>query len=240
MLKTLAPSVTARDPKGLKFISVVEAAYNKAGLSDEEAQRVNDTPGLADLVAGFIAENRNANQLLLTWQSFYRDVFGLEIDFSRLKIPVKQPGFNRLLVMSQGMTPERLFRKCKKLFLSWKWTEQSLDGIVVSDRTAKDGPYAIWVRDRVEADEELKNLSANDLKEKGIPCITLEERLLFELKFFRKTGRHLDVANVTLCSGSHYSDGRLPDVDWSGGGMRVDCYYPGLVSDDLRARQVVS
>ena len=62
MSKTLAPSVTARDPKGLKFISIVEAAYNKAGLSEEEAQRVNDTPGLADLIAGFIAENRKTNQ----------------------------------------------------------------------------------------------------------------------------------------------------------------------------------
>ena len=37
MKKTLAPSVTTRDPKGLKFISIVEAAYNKAGLTMEEA-----------------------------------------------------------------------------------------------------------------------------------------------------------------------------------------------------------
>jgi hypothetical protein len=58
-MKTLAPSkVTARDPKGLKFVSIVEAAYNKAGLSEEEAQRVNNKPGLADLVSNFIAENR--------------------------------------------------------------------------------------------------------------------------------------------------------------------------------------
>jgi hypothetical protein len=59
MAHTQAPStVTARDPKGLKFISIIEAAYNKAGLSDEEAQRVNETPGLVDLVAGFITKNR--------------------------------------------------------------------------------------------------------------------------------------------------------------------------------------
>jgi len=66
MSTTLAPSkVTARDPKGLKFMSVVEAAYNKAGLTDGadgEAQRVNDTPGLSDVVASFIADNRRANK----------------------------------------------------------------------------------------------------------------------------------------------------------------------------------
>ncbi len=62
MAKTLAPSITTRDPKGLKFVSIIEAAYNKAGLSEEEAQRVNDTPGLSELVGGFITENRRANR----------------------------------------------------------------------------------------------------------------------------------------------------------------------------------
>lgn len=60
MLKTLAPSqkVTHRDSKGLKFMSIVEAQYDKAGLSEDEAQHVNEAPGLADLVANFIAESR--------------------------------------------------------------------------------------------------------------------------------------------------------------------------------------
>ncbi|MGA2667075.1 MAG: hypothetical protein ABSE91_03230 [Patescibacteria group bacterium] len=60
--KALAPSVTTRDPKGLKFISVVEAAYNNAALSEDEAQRVNETPGLADLIGNFIAEHRVRNE----------------------------------------------------------------------------------------------------------------------------------------------------------------------------------
>lgn len=48
MRETLAPStVTTRDSKGHEFISVVGDAYDKAGLLEEEAQRVNDTSGLA-------------------------------------------------------------------------------------------------------------------------------------------------------------------------------------------------
>jgi len=61
--KALAPSnVTTRDPKGRKFISIVESAYNKAELSEEEAQRVNDTSGLAELIGNFISENRANNK----------------------------------------------------------------------------------------------------------------------------------------------------------------------------------
>lgn len=63
-METLAPSqtVTARDSKGTKFVSIVEAAYNKAKLSEEEAQRVNDTPGLAGLIGDFIARSRLNNE----------------------------------------------------------------------------------------------------------------------------------------------------------------------------------
>ena len=62
MVNPLAPSITHRDLKGRKFVSIVEAAYDKARLSEEEAQRVNDTPGLAGLVGTFIIENRLPNQ----------------------------------------------------------------------------------------------------------------------------------------------------------------------------------
>src|SRR3990167_6550212 len=62
MSETLAPSVTHKDPKGRKFVSIVESAYDKAELAEKEAQRVNDTPGLADLIDKFIADNRSPNK----------------------------------------------------------------------------------------------------------------------------------------------------------------------------------
>ena len=58
-LAPLAAPVTTRDPKGVKFISIVEAAYNKTSLSDEEAQNVNDTAGLGALISKFIADSRS-------------------------------------------------------------------------------------------------------------------------------------------------------------------------------------
>ncbi len=63
MTKSLAPSrpVTSRDSKGIKFMSIVAAAYDKALLSDGgdgEAQCVNDAPGLKGVIDRFINENR--------------------------------------------------------------------------------------------------------------------------------------------------------------------------------------
>jgi len=195
-----------------------------------EAKKVSEAP----------EQEKELAVLITDWQNFYREVFGQEVDFSGLKIPQKKKGFNRLLILVQGMTPQRLYDKCKELFPTWKWTEKNLDEIVTSDRTAQNGAYAIWVRDRVEADKELKNLSANVLKAKNINGITLEERLIYELKYFKETGRHLDIENVTLCSGSRNPGGYVPCVCWDGDRLRVRNCTPDSYDVDLRARAAVS
>ena len=195
-------------------------------------------------VAGELQRIIDASGKVLTeitdWQQFYHDLFGLEIDLLGLSVPAKKKGFDRLVIVAQGMTLQRLYDNCVKLCPCWKWTDDDLDKIVQSERTAKDGTYAVWFRDVVEADEELKNLSANDLKEKGIPGITLEERLLMELKYFKETGNHLDIKSWTLCSGSRYSSGRVPSVRWDSGGLGVGWYRPGGAHGSLRSRRAVS
>ncbi len=86
----------------------------------------------------------------------------------------------------------------------------------------KTGAYAISFAPNVEADEEFKNFSAEQLKERGHQGTTLLERLLVEMAYIIATeGEHLDDKNFTLCAGSRYSDGVVPDVDWSCDGRKV-------------------
>jgi len=173
----------------------------------------------------------------LEWQRFCEEVFGIKTDFSELVLPEKQEGFNWLLVMLEGMTANRIFDKCKERFQSWRYTD---DFNTISSVRKTDKTYAIWLRDRVEADEENKALSANKCQELGINGITLEERMLLELWYHWKTGKHLDINNVTLCTGSRDSDGDVPSVDWHDGSMGVDYCSPDDADDVLRARSAVS
>ena len=57
---------TSRDPKGLKFVANVEAAYNKANLDDERAQRLNESPefieALRELIQQWSATNQFADE----------------------------------------------------------------------------------------------------------------------------------------------------------------------------------
>ncbi|MCG2693407.1 hypothetical protein L6279_04935 [Candidatus Parcubacteria bacterium] len=184
------------------------------------------------------------------WEEFYQKVFGIEVDFSELHIPEKQEGFDRLIIVAQGIIAQNAYDKCSELFLCQKWSDDLIrkwsDTMVEtgSERDATNGVYAVWVRDRVEADEELCRFSFDDLKEHGIPGITLEERLLYELKYFNETGEHLDRESITLCSGSHIIY-LVPIVRWykyeqsDDGGLEVDDFSPGRRFRRIRARQVV-
>lgn len=195
--------------------------------------------GLQSLIEGrFSRDDRQFISVIHDWEDFYREVFDFRVDLSALRIPPKREGFNRLIVMAQGLTSNQISSKCSELFPTWRYTE-NLDAIT-SDRDPKDGPYALWVRDRQEADEELKNLSANQLKERNIPGITLPERLILELKYWKETGRHLDEKNVTLCSGSRGPRGGVPDVHWGSGGFYVSWCSADYRRDSIRAREAVS
>lgn len=177
---------------------------------------------------------------LLEWEHFYLKHFDVTYDFASLTMPVRPGDDWRLLVIGEIPLGE-IYAKCKEFFPCWCWTDDNFDTIVTwNERDTKNGPYAIWVKDNVEADEELKNLSATDIREKGLATETLTERLIHELTFFTETGEHLDLKNTTLCAGSRDSFGSAPGVCWRYGAMTVIWSMPIYRSDSLRSRQVVS
>lgn len=125
-----------------------------------------------------------------------------------------------------------LLNDCRKLFPVWSYySDEHLD---------KDFPPVetkFKYRKRVEADEELKNKSVDDLEKEGIKGITLRERIIMELQYFKETGKHLDIVNLTLCSGSLHSDGFAVYADWYGGKFKVDWNHRDHSDDKLRSRQ---
>ncbi len=228
-MKELISSVTEAIPVDLNPEVAQKWIGSKKKLSFE-IKKLLSSDAYADLIAD--------------WERFYQGM-GMKVDFSNVRIPKKRKGFDRLIIrVHRGLTPQKFYDKCKELFPCRKWTNISLDEVTdleKSERKADTGPYAIWVRDRIEADKELKNLSAIQIQEKNITTETFEERFLHELKFFKETGEHLDIENWTLCSGSCHSDGHVPRIGWNANGwLVVHWSYPDLGHSDLRAREVVS
>ncbi|HEY4524378.1 MAG TPA: hypothetical protein VJL36_01300 [Candidatus Paceibacterota bacterium] len=141
----------------------------------------------------------------------------------------------------------------KKLEIKVETFSVNLDAATAgrNDRDPATGAYRLHVCANIEADEEFKNLSANDLKARGFPSITLTERLLLGLTFFIATDRngqpdaderHLDRDNTTLCAGSRRSDGFVPRVSWDRDSRKacVDWCSPDYFRSGLRSCSVVS
>ncbi len=174
------------------------------------------------------------------WDRLCRRHFGTKL--GSVNIPEKKVGqeeFSRLLIFPKGLTNNRGYNACAKLFPCWRYADDLDKAVSDNERDPRNGAYAIWVRDGVEADEAHKNKSANDIKRAGIKTETLLEREVHELVYFLETGKHLDIKNVTLCSGSRNSDGYVPDADWFSDGFGVSWARPGSSSGSLRSREVV-
>ncbi len=229
-MKDLAAAVVEAIPQNLSFADAEYWIGNKGKMGKEIKQIL------------FRKKDGKFADLLFDWQNFWKGITGKEYDFSNVVVPQRPEGRWRLLIIVD-IALETLYAKCKERFNCWRWTNDDFDKIVIwNERDAKSGPYAIWVKDEVEADEDLKNKSANDIKKEGTATETLAERLVHELKFFDETGRRLDVVNITLCAGSRFGGGGVPCVRWSEGCGRVSVggCSPGSAVDGLRSRVAVS
>ncbi|MEK7147720.1 MAG: hypothetical protein AAB758_00310, partial [Patescibacteria group bacterium] len=162
----------------------------------------------------------------------YQKLFPMAlVELSQVRIPEKPEGFGpmRLIVVAKelvewtnGKPLEGTQEALKKHFRGWEYTDDLDVAIPTNDRDPRNGSYAVWVKDVQEADDENTHKSADDLKSEGHTGITLLERQLLEADYFLEKGEHLDIVNVTLCTGSRYRDGGVPRGYWDGGRFSVD------------------
>ena len=239
--KKQAQELKQKDPK--KATEILKTAAKI--LDDIKELKESSAMGVIDKIIekykikNVITAAREKAEKIKDWQDFYKEVFDMEFDLSKVEIPKKREGFDRLIIVAPGMTPQKLYEKCEELFGCKKITNENLDNIITSDRTAEAGAYAVLFREGRGPDNELINKSANELKTEGVLGITLEERFLYELKYFKEFNKHLDIGKGTLCSGSRYADGNVPDIYWSGIRLELGKYDPDKGSDVFGARAAV-
>ena len=188
-------------------------------------------------------EHRNPfglDNVVIDWKKVY-ETLGMKVDLNNED--ANDPNY-WIVPVFKGVIPNKVVQVLRDLDVNVHLYIDDLDRCVLTnDRDpAKNGSYWVKFLKTVEADPELKDKSANTLAEEKIKGITLLERLLLELGYFLATGNHLDIENVTLCSGSRRSNGRVPGMGWRIGGRRVCIFWycPSLSYPYLRARAVIS
>ncbi len=169
------------------------------------------------------------------WRKFYQKHFSLELNFVDMVIPEKPlEGTWRLIIIAQGLTLNQVYKSMSNAFKCWKYADDLDKAIPKNARNTKNA-YAIWVRDEVEPDTQYLGKSTNQADPNMTIGVTLLERMIHEMIYFDETGKHLDIKGVTFCTGSRYSAGSVPFVDWGSGGQWVrvlwccmDCSLSGF------------
>lgn len=155
------------------------------------------------------------------WKKFYKINFGWRVDFSRVIIPeMPVVGNWCLLFIAKGMTLNLAFKVCKNLFLSKMYCDD-LDKEFTKNACDTSSHYAVWVLADAELDPQFLGKSVYEVDSEMKVGITLLERIIFEVKYFTETKKHLDVEGVTHCSGSRSSGGNVPSASWNLNSFRV-------------------
>ena len=216
------------------------------GGGDEHLRRIETDSELRRKLAQTIVEWGKAagatfQDRLTFWVGFWAE-HGFTVNPAEIVVPTPPDGFGpaRLVVIPKGLTIQNAWEIAKSLFPCYTYINGNLDeAIPISDRTA-DKTYAVLVRDRQEADDEFRNLSANQLKDQDHKGITALETVVDEIGFYKRTRKHRDMKNITLCAGSRFSNGNVPGSYWNGGKFYLDWDGPDRASDGLRSREAVS
>jgi hypothetical protein len=137
------------------------------------------------------------------WETFYKELFGMNEDFSQVSIPKHRPGFDRLIIVAHGVTLEMVCSvACSRFGLSTSLWRDIASFNKIECRDTKNGSYAILVRDDVDADRTHINRSIDYLKRENINGIMIIEYLFMALFRLGLDGTTLDCQTSTLCSGS--------------------------------------
>jgi hypothetical protein len=241
----LKPSVASGEidlQKNFVTDAEVRAAIRRGFLNSSQEREAN-----LDLNIGHVSKDELVHlsvwDLKHLYQLFYSDIFGLYLEFPDELMPEALDEFAWPICVPGIISNEGTYQSGNLNIPRWKWTNKSLDEELdlTRWRDAWTRSFIVRVKANWEADEDLKNLSGNDVEKEKTNVMMFRERWILGAFLFWLTGEHLDRETVTL-SGSRYRDGGVPLVDFNSsvGEVRVGHFPPGVRNDCLRSRQAVS
>jgi len=223
-------------------VAAVRSVLRRAFLVDEIQRAAN-----LGLNIGHVPKDEVAD--LSVWdmkhlhQLFYLNAFGLYLGFPDELMPEASDEFAWPICVPGIISNEVAFQSGKIDISRWKHTNDSLDSIMDSTRGRDAWLHSFIVRCRPnwEADEDMKNLSGDDIENAKTDVMMFRERLILGTFLFWLTGEHLDRETITL-TGSRYRVGLVPHVDFYSDDRRVGVGWavPDDAHDYLRSRQTVS
>lgn len=180
-------------------------------LSREVAQYlIGHKKQLASKVREVVLSINPYADIIAGWQKFYRGIGIDDCDFSGLEVQGDVSVAGPVIAVAKDITPLKAVQLCDKFFSfacrDWitsdhgRFSWDNLDREVKSERTTEKGHYATRLKNKIKPSGSEKYLHLD---------ATLEEWLMYLLKYYMEKGRVLRYPNKTVvckhstCCGSH-------------------------------------
>jgi len=236
--------ITARQMK--KLVALLTGAIPSNLPSELARKLIDNRRDLEEAIRKILLSKSEYPEVSeINWKIVY-ELLGMQAEYESTitSLKITKSITTWTIPVLRGLTCKKVIACLKRLGVNIKKYINNPDTDVdQNDRNPnKDGPYAIVFKRTIEADEENRNISADEIKKKGAEGITLLERLLLELGYFASTGQHLDIESVTLCAGSLHKSGDTPRVCYRSDILRIYVCWCGSRDqcDHLRARSSFS
>ncbi|OGY69045.1 MAG: hypothetical protein A2214_00880 [Candidatus Harrisonbacteria bacterium RIFOXYA1_FULL_48_8] len=119
--------MVAKTDQGLKvrFLDLVTSVMELVRDGKRDIEDVCSV--LQSIKDGKKPTSTDVHSQLISWQNLYLE-HGIKVDVTNLKIPASQPGFTRLILVPEGMTPNKAVALLKKRMKVWQYAD-NLDTI---------------------------------------------------------------------------------------------------------------
>lgn len=151
------------------------------------------------------------------WLDIYRD---LGVTLSPALLPAAQDGY-WYVVNDKRVTITQIYTTCQKYFECVKFVD-------LSKVTNLGGKGITTVRFFSANEGADKGYEGRLIKNGNVlnpDSINLKERMLLELWYFKKTGKHLDIKNWVRCGSSCDDSGRMLYAAWDSGNKTFTIHW---------------
>lgn len=158
--------------------------------------------------------------------------------FKDLFCPIASSRFDLVLGVP-SISCNQLWKLWQSMFPCTSPFGDFLDQEIAEGGTVKN-PYLFRLYNSVEPDLETLGLSGSELRRKRINAISLPEFMIAEMFHFKATrGGHLNLSHSTLCAGTQFRDGTIPEVRFENRCVVIDWVKPTHADSKLGTRLVV-
>ncbi|MDI6820636.1 MAG: hypothetical protein QMD65_00450 [Patescibacteria group bacterium] len=173
-----------------------------------------------------IISQKEHDAIFESWGKFLNETFSDSVSTFLDFFYNSNPNLNSFLFMPKGISLVDIIRKIELLMLVENYIIHNELLRINSVRSSKIETYVLLHSGNEEGDKEFRGYSYEEIKNRGVLGMTLEERLMTGFKYFIESGgRHLDNETITLCNGSETYLGGIPSVEWQKDKLVINIHH---------------